>query len=271
MIFLQCPPGYCCESTNRNCASYNSCHGDRFGTLCGRCPQGMSESLFSTKCVSNAKCSPNYFFILGILAYFGVYLVFFLYNQEIISFLRKSLLYKHLPFQRRRTEDDHNFKINSSSSGIIKIFFYYYQDLIRNSSGSPNEQGFVYRYQKIIPMLMNLVVVNLPTFNCPFKGLHPVVALHSTGYCVLVLLFLVYLINKLFLNLRRLYGDNGRRALQYITAGSNEPNIASKMSFLQRAASAFAYISLLMYASTTQLSFSLLHCITVGDDQVLLI
>ena len=267
---------YCCESTNANCASFDSCHGDRSGTLCGRCPQGMSESLFSTKCISNAKCSSNCFFILGIIAYFVVYLVFFLYHQEIISFLRKSLLSKHLPFQRRRTEDDHNFKINSSSSGIIKIFFYYYQvcDLIRNSIGSPNEQGFVYRYQRIIPKVMNLVVFNLPTFNCPFKGLHPVpkrVVLHFTGYCLLVLLFLVYLMNKLFLNFRRLNRDSGRRALQNITAVSDEPNIASKMSFLQRAASAFAYISLLMYASSTQLSFSLLHCVTVGDDQVLFI
>ena len=73
VIFLQCPPGYCCESTNANCASYNSCDGDRFGTLCGRCPQGMSESLFSTKCISNAKCSSNYFFILGIIAYFPLF------------------------------------------------------------------------------------------------------------------------------------------------------------------------------------------------------
>jgi hypothetical protein len=37
----------------------------------------------------------------------------------------------------------------------------------------------------------------------------------------------------------------------------------------QRIASAFAYISLLMYASSTQLCLSLLHCVPVGDNQVL--
>ena len=35
ITFAQCPPGYCCNS--KDCVSYNSCHGNRTGTLCGRC------------------------------------------------------------------------------------------------------------------------------------------------------------------------------------------------------------------------------------------
>jgi prepilin-type processing-associated H-X9-DG protein len=39
--------------------------------------------------------------------------------------------------------------------------------------------------------------------------------------------------------------------------------------FLGRISGAFANISLLMYASSTQLCLSLLHCVSVGDNQVL--
>ena len=272
--FVQCPPGYCCES--EDCVTYDSCHGNRSGTICGQCPEGMSESLFSTQCISNTKCSLNYFFILGVVALIVLYLLFFLYQKEILSFLRTSLFSKLLSSSiSRRTEQGNTDANTSSSSGMIKIFFYYYQvcNLLRSSVGSSKRGEFLHNFEDAISRVMNMVVINLPSFNCPLKNLRPVpkiVILHSVGYCLLGLLFLLHLLNKLFVMSRRLKRCSDRRtSLQYIAARSNQTNSASKSSFSKRLLSAFTYISLLMYASSAQLCLSLLHCVPVGEDQVI--
>jgi hypothetical protein len=57
--------------------------------------------------------------------------------------------------------------------------------------------------------------------------------------------------------------------LQYIATTRSNRNDRATKSVSQRIASAFTYISLLMYASSTQLCLSLLHCVPVGDNQVL--
>ena len=279
IIFVQCPPGYCCDS--ENCITYDSCHGNRSGTLCGQCPEGMSENLFSTpQCISNKECSLNYFFILGTIAMLVLYLVFFLYRKELVKILQTSLFSKRLSFSiNSRTEQRNNSTTTGntpSTSGMIKIFFYYYQvcNLLRSSVGSPKKGQFMYDFENVVSRVMNMVLVNLPSFNCPLKDLRAVpkvVILHSVGYCLLVLLCLLYMINKLFLILRSLgSGDDGRTALRFITTTrSGERSGNSKSSFPQRVASAFTCISLLMYASSAQLCLSLLHCVSIGDNQVL--
>ncbi|CAB4018500.1 Hypothetical predicted protein [Paramuricea clavata] len=81
VVFVQCPAGYCCET--KDCPFNDSCHGNRSDTLCGQCPEGMSESLFTTQCISNMECTLNYFFVLGTIGLLVLYLVFFLYHKEI--------------------------------------------------------------------------------------------------------------------------------------------------------------------------------------------
>ena len=278
MVFVQCPPGYCCAS--EECITYDNCHGNRSGTLCGQCPEGMSESLFSTQCISNTECSFNYFFIIGTIAMLVLYLAFFLYHKEIVSILRTSLFSKRLSFSiNNRNEQRNNVStggITSSPSGMIKILFYYYQvcNLLRSSVGSSKKGQFIHNFENVISRVMNMVLVNLPSFKCPLKDLHAVpkaVILHSVGYCLLVLLCLLYFLSKLILILRRLgNGGDRRTALQHVTSTrSDHRSSASKLSFSQRVASAFTYISLLMYASSAKLCLSLLHCVPVGDSQVL--
>ena len=274
--FVQCPPGYCYDSSN--CVTYDSCHGNRSGTLCGRCAKGMSESLFSTQCISNTDCSFSYFFIIGTAATLILYLAFFLYHREIVTILRTRVFHKCprlLSRRNERTRDDND----TSSSGIIKIFFYYYQvcNLIRSSVGvrSAKNLQFLYNFEKFTSKVMKMVLVNLPSFNCPFKYLYAVrknVILHSVGYVLLALLGLLYLMSKCFPNLTRHKNrtDTYTTTLQNITTtNSDGSSETTKFSFSQRVASAFTYISLLMYASSAQLCLNLLHCVPVGDDQVM--
>ena len=63
-------------------------------------------------------------------------------------------------------------------------------------------------------------------------------------------------------------GSDRGTSLQYIAANSYQTSGPSKSSFSKRLLSAFTYISLLMYASSAQLCLSLLHCVPVGEDQV---
>ena len=259
VVFLQCPPGYCCET--QDCPSNDSCRGNRIGTLCGQCPEGMSESLFSTQCISNVDCTLNYSFIFFTIALLILYLLLFLYHEEIVHFLLTNLFHKHLSL--------------SSSSGMIKIFFYYYQvcNLLSSTVDSPKDGHYIHYLQNVITRLMNMVLVNLPSLHCPLKNLRAVpkaAVLHSVGFCLLGLLCIVYLVSKLFIIFTKIKIDNrwNRTGLQCLTTTmSNQARI--KSTFSQRVASAFTYISLLTYTSSARLCLALLQCVPFGDSRVL--
>jgi hypothetical protein len=264
VMFLQCPPGYCCET--RDCPSSDSCFANRSGTLCGQCPEGTSESLFSTQCISNVECAFNYSFILYTVTLLLLYLLFFLYHKEIVRFLLTSLFHKHL-----------SSSSSSGNSGMIKIFFYYYQvcNLLRYTVDSPKNGQFIHYFQNVITTVMNLVLVSFPSLNCPLKNLRAVpkaVVLHSVGFCLLILLCILYSLCKLFLIFRKIKirRRRSRTELQYLTTMSDrERSMPRKSTFSERVASAFTYISLLMYASSARLCLSLLQCVPVDDTHVL--
>ena len=270
--FVQCPPGYCCDS--KDCVSYDSCRGKRSGTLCGQCPPGMSEGLFSTHCISNTKCSINSVFVLGMTGMLVLYLVFFLWHREIVTYLKKNLFSKRSLFSvSGRTEQRINSNTDgdvSSSSGAIKILFYYYQvcNLLRGSVGSSEGGGLIITVENTLSRIMNMVLIFLPSLNCPLENLRPVgkaVLVHSIGYCLLCLLGLLHILSKLFLVAKRTKQTTySRQALQHISARSRQ-----ERKFSQRLNAAFTYISLLMYASSAQLCLSLLHCVPVAGNQVL--
>ena len=266
--FVQCPPGYCCN--DEDCITYNGCHGNRSGILCGQCSEGNSESLFSTQCIANKECFFNYFFIFGTIALLTLYLVFFLYHKKIVNILT-SLFSKQLSFLNSRNGQRNN---TFARSGMIKIFFYYYQvnHLLRSSVGSPKNGSIIHNFENVISRVMNIVLLNLPSFNCPLKDLRAVpkaVLVHSLGYVLLCVLCLLYLISKLCNILKKCSRNDRETALQNITIRPGHRRNISKSSFSQRVASAFTYISLLMYASSAQLCLSLLHCVPVDDHQVL--
>jgi hypothetical protein len=210
----------------------------------------------------------------------ALYLVFFLYHKEIVSILRTSLFSKRSSFSINNRNEQRNSAVStggntSSPSGMIKILFYYYQvcNLLRSSVGFSRKAKFIHNFENAISRVMNMILVNLPSFNCPFANLRAVpkaIILHSVGHSLLALLCILYFISKLFLIFRRSKRNSNRpTTLQYIATTRSDQNDRATKSVSQRIASAFTYISLLMYASSTQLCLSLLHCVPVGDTQVL--
>ena len=264
ITFAQCPPGYCCNS--KDCVSYNNCHGNRTGTLCGRCPVGMSDSLFGSQCTPNTECSMS-FFIPGAVAMLVAYLIFFLYHEEIVSLVRKILFGSLRVFKRRKQTGTN---LESRKSGILKVIFYYYQvvSLLRSTVGPQNGNEIIGKLRDDVSKILNMVLVNVPSFSCPVKNLHPVqkaAILHSVGYCLLGLLGMIYLAIFAVRLLSKRVRPNSIEMRSLIENGAQQ----QRSKFAARIASAFTYISLLMYASSAQLCLSLLHCVPVGDEQVL--
>ena len=60
---IRCPQDYCCSGTDQ-CVDIKSCNTGRIGTLCGSCKSDLTESLFSTTCVSADNCRTGLIAIL---------------------------------------------------------------------------------------------------------------------------------------------------------------------------------------------------------------
>ena len=259
--FLQCPRDYCCDGND--CDSYNSCHGNRTGTVCGECPQSMSESILSTDCLPNDKCGSNLVWPLA-LCYCTTYLFFFLYHEEIIKLVKKLVCFSR---QKRENQSSSDHGRSHKTSGLLKIFFYYYQvvHLFRNSVGSHKHKTIVNNVENMLSKVFNFIILSISSFKCPFPDLYPVkkqVLLHSVGYVLLVFLGVLYIITKSIVWLKH------TRRFRDATA-VNQTSTGHTSCFTSRITSAFTYISLLMYASSAQLCLSLLHCVPIDDHQVL--
>ena len=193
ITFAQCPPGYCCSS--KDCVSYDSCHGNRTGTLCGRCPIEMSDSLFGSQCTPNTECSIS-LFAPGAVAMLVAYLIFFLYHEEIFSVVGKSLFGSLRVFRRRKQTGTNLESRKMQKSGLLKVIFYYYQvvSLLHNTVGHQNRNEIIGKLREDISSFLSMVLVNIPSFGCPIKNFHPVqkaAVLHSVGYCLLGLLGII--------------------------------------------------------------------------------
>ena len=265
--FLSCPPNYCCDK--KYCQGYNSCHGNRTGTLCGECPDGMSVPLFTTKCKANSECT-SIIFWPGVLCFFILYLLFFLYHEEITHFIRKSLSLKlllmKLPLMSKIEHRNSQNSNETGGSGFLKILFYYYQTihLFRNSDVSRRSEKIIVKLENTFSRAINLIVINIPSFGCPFQNLQAVektVILHSVGHCLLALTGLLLIITKLFTIVKKCVTINESSQatpLQPFQTGNNQTK-DPKSRFTVRIASTFTYVSLLMYSTSAELCLSLLH------------
>ena len=253
--FLQCPPQYCCD--NKQCKHYKSCNGNRMGALCGKCPSGMSESLFDTKCIPSKDCTSASFWP-AISVYVILYLLFFLYLEDILSFAQRLI---------NRTISASTYGRNSEPGGLLKILFYYYQviQLLNKTVGSDGKVGLLDDVKKFLSRTLNFLITAIPGFDCPFKDLRAVqkaIIVHSVGYTLLALLCFLYVSTFIFKLLNKLWTKQCYETIDQSPELNENP-------FLARIAGAFANISLLMYSSSTHLCLSLLQCVPLKDHQVL--
>lgn len=260
-----CPFGYCCEK--ETCHSYNHCYGNRIGTLCGRCPDGTSEPLFTTACRINEDCTAAEFWVFFSI-FLILYILFFLFHEEITQFFVKSVT-------SREGSGDRNSTHDNSPSGYLKIFFFYYQMVYITLEGVPSGHnvGILSKIKSAFSQALNMVIVDSFFNDCPIKSLRPVsksVFLHSPGLWMLVLIFLIYITYTL-INWNK---QRQRRNHELLSAPEDAYDLEterSNNSFRIRIGCAFTYVCLLMHSSLAKLCFSLLSCVQVEKDNVLFI
>ena len=124
--FKYCPMGYCCPSLNYSCpfvneqnASHTGCQGNREETLCGKCIDGHSQTLFSGQCRHSSECRDYWFWPLSI----SIALLFIIYLSWKSSILRcfKAQVLWFLSY------DSIVLRNSARNSGYLKIVFYFYQ------------------------------------------------------------------------------------------------------------------------------------------------
>ena len=230
--FLYCPTLYCCTSPS-SCLSYNTCHQYRHNRLCGECIEGYSTGLFGqSECIQNSSCNNYYFWIFYILL-IGFYIIFFMYLQEIIFFIKRiiqKIICYHkilsndateyeeivekdqllsddnsdLPFQLLTTDSANSIEYPEKSvkiSGFIKIIFFFYQtaSIVRINSSTKAQ----YHFPEIADILLSFHNIRIDISStyllqiCPIKNNGTIsVEIVRSGImilCPLILLFKILL------------------------------------------------------------------------------
>ncbi len=99
--FQQCPSGYCCSGSNSaSCKKYNSCVGNRTGTLCGACTAGFSVGILSGECIPNKQCGKDqWFWLLAVLAAIA-YAFWYTLKEDMLRLLVLSIIIFSERFKR---------------------------------------------------------------------------------------------------------------------------------------------------------------------------
>lgn len=135
VTMFACPQDYCKQGTNSR-IKVDFCAENRDGVLCGSCEEGYSESLFGLDCINNNSCSLGNWWVLFLMALYGLgYVCFFMFQPDWERFL--LWLSKQVKRQMSKGENveeesvllDRNKVADSdvSQAGYLQIFMYFIQ------------------------------------------------------------------------------------------------------------------------------------------------
>ena len=250
--FQVCPPGYCCKEDQ--CPTYQSCSDGRYGTLCGRCKPGLSESFFTTECKPNSQCHDSWYLVIDVLCAIG-YILLFMYQQEISCFF----LYTFLGI---KNVDDPGV----AATAYIKIIFYFYQVVdLSEIEGNDESPVKIFSLQPTISYLFTFRPI-MALFNiCPFPDMTPLkklgLGLVPIGMTVLLLCILLIL-NKIY--------EHRKKARMHQSICTN-PRSEGTPDFQIRLAVAFININLYGYINLVSTALTMLSCVPAEDRSVLYI
>ena len=268
----------------------------RVGTLCGRCQDGYSESLFSTECLSNDECSLKSLFWLIIGGYGLLYCLFFVFESEWSLIVRgfSSWMWSKCCCRRgaRNTQQEVNpfrqavsMEEEKEPGAYMTIFMYYVQVpallkisiLYNNGRDEPLKE-----IQSNIACIFSFDSFGVSFNTCLFESVTPVtkIALRSgfIGYLfgTLLLLLIIGLIMRLF------SGFGKGKEQKSPGHGRTPPNPTknepvgcwpSSIPIGSRFIGAFVALILYTYEYISENGFSLLKCVHIKslDQNVMFI
>ena len=276
-----CPREYCCSS---NCKTIDSCGHNRTGSLCGRCKKGYSDNLLNSQCTLNSDCTDVWIWFavpgLGI-----VYIIFFLYVEEIVSLIQTILWPFETPFGRdnkaedemkveeeqqieplprqdREEQDQHQeqeqqpHKPSSSFvSSLLKVILYFYQlQFVLDVENVILTNDIKSSMKSAISDIFSFRVTRQIVAGCPVPGFTPVtklifkVSFNLYLYIILLILYVIIMLRK---HLKKKPEEQGE--------------------FTARLSRCTITIILLNYATFADVSLTMLKCVQVQDRKVLFI
>lgn len=248
--FIGCPEHYC-QSPSPGSKNYNRCRGNRTGTLCGKCAEGFTETLFSPECKKVAKCDHYWLWIATAIYTIGLVL-YLLIKPPILSFFTKHILWYRR--EESQIEDDlaqiHNH--DHGDSGYVKITFYFYQvaEILMDGSAESLLEKIPFAY--LVNPAFNFQVRTINGgIGCPFSGLTAVTKELLLSANVLVTItdvFVIYCVH-LFINMLR---------------RKEKPTLIQYLAVLVE-------VLLLGYERLAETSLKLMHCVSIGSREWLFI
>ena len=247
--FILCPEHYC-QAPSLDSKVYNSCQGNRGGTLCGSCNPGYSETLFSAECRKNAECN-NYCFWISIIVLTTGLALYLILKPPILVFLGNQILW----FYRRdayNQRDDLGQNNVHRDRGYIKVTFYFYQaaELLMVISVENILEKIPFIYIVIAVFNFQARTIN-KGLGCPFVGLTAVtkeLLLSGTVFLTMADIALLYVVHSFINILRR----------------KEKPNLLHYLAV-------FMEVLLLGYERLAETSLKLMQCVLIGPRKWLFI
>ena len=181
VVMHVCPEDYC-EMNVTSLISYDSCTDHRIGTLCGRCEEDYSESMFGTVCVANSECGSHNWYIGLLIGIYGiVYVLFFMFERDWGQFF--TYLLKKLRRKNKATKDISDDDV--AESGYFQIFMYFIQTSVLLKVRIVIEEDEIYQYvhrpQDLLPAPLIDGIKDILTFDvlafhgktCLFTNIDP--------------------------------------------------------------------------------------------------
>ena len=248
--FISCPEHYC-QSPLPDSRYYNRCHGNRNGTLCGKCAEGYTETLFSAECSKITKCHHYWLWIATTLLTIGLVL-YLLIKPPILRFLTNQI------FWYRSGENQIEGNVaqvddrEHADSGYIKITFYFYQvaEILLDGSVESVLQRIPFAY--LFFSAFNFQIRTIDNgIGCPFPGLSAVTKelfLSGTVFVTMVDIVIIYCVHRIINVFRR----------------EEKPNLIHYLAV-------FVEVLLLGYERLAETSLKLMHCVSIGSGKWLFI
>ena len=240
--FITCPHGYCSSPQEADFPEYDSCQGNRSGTLCGHCKESHTETLYSTSCAPSNECKDHWIWPVG-LVYVSIMALLFTFKPPIVSWIKRQILWfkKYEP-----ANQDEDF-----DRGYLKIAFYFYQaanlllvsdttlHILKTEVWEPIIGLFNFQ-QNISPVSTTGVI-------CPFPGLNAVtkrLLLASPVFGTMLMIGVFYMLHW------------GSKKIQGREAPPVGPYIGGILQTI-----------LLGYATLASMSFDLLTCVSIRSEK----
>ena len=244
--FITCPEHYC-QSPVSDSKDYNSCHGNRNGTLCGKCADGFTETLFSAECSKTTKCSHYCLWIATILLTMGLVL-YLLIKPPVLTLLRNQILWYRCRENQIGDDSGQSDDRDHSDSGYLKITFYFYQvvELLIDGSTESRLQKIPFAYFVISAFNFQVRTIN-NGIGCPFAGLTAVtkeMLLSGTVFLTMADVIIIYF-------------------LHYIINTSRQKEKPKLVHYI----AVFIEVLLLGYERLAETSLKLMHCVAIGSGK----